>query len=144
MGDLCAQAAAGFSRRPACGRLRSGDDAPANPRPRLGAVSFLHRFGSALNQHRHLHACITDGVFQQSADALPAQPITQADLTTLTEKVRRRVVKGFKRARLLDTQAAADMLAWVNSSFSVDVSVRITLVDRDVPSYFHSLEHLLR
>jgi hypothetical protein len=28
--------------------------------------------------------------------------------------------------------------------FSVDASVRITLIDRDVPSYFESLEHLLR
>jgi hypothetical protein len=41
-------------------------------------------------------------------------------------------------------EAAADMLAWENSGFSVDASVRITLLDRDVPSYFRSLEHLLR
>jgi hypothetical protein len=46
--------------------------------------------------------------------------------------------------RLLDAAAAADMLAWENSGFSVDASVRITLIDRDVPSYFQSLEHLLR
>ena len=39
--------------------------------------------------------------------------------------------------------AAADMLAWENSGFSVDASVRITLIDRDVPSYFQSLEHLV-
>jgi len=38
----------------------------------------------------------------------------------------------------------ADMLAGENSGFSVDASVRITLIDRDVPSYFQSLEHLLR
>jgi len=44
----------------------------------------------------------------------------------------------------VDAAAAADMLAWENSGFSVDASVRITLVDRDVPSYFQSLEHLLR
>jgi hypothetical protein len=43
-----------------------------------------------------------------------------------------------------DAAAAADMLAWENSGFSVDASVRITLTDRDVPSYFQSLEHLLR
>jgi len=36
------------------------------------------------------------------------------------------------------------MLAWENSGSSVDASVRITLIDRDVPSYFQSLEHLLR
>ena len=38
-------------------------------RPRLGAVSFQHRFGSAINRHVHLHACVTDGVFEQVAAA---------------------------------------------------------------------------
>ena len=46
--------------------------------------------------------------------------------------------------RLLDADAAADMIARENSGFSVEASVRITLIDRDVPSYFQSLEHLLR
>ena len=101
----------------------------------------------------HLHACVTDGVFvPPAAEAgsdgppafLPARPITQADLAALTERVRRRVLRWFRMQRLLAAAAAADMLAWVNSGFSVDASVRITLVDRDVPSYFQSLEHLLR
>jgi hypothetical protein len=65
-------------------------------------------------------------------------------LAALTERVRRRVIRWFRRSRLLDAAAAADMLAWENSGFSVDASVRITLLDRDVPSYFRSLEHLLR
>ncbi|MBM4012416.1 MAG: hypothetical protein FJ286_13720, partial [Planctomycetes bacterium] len=103
--------------------------------------------------HVHLHACVTDGVFVPAAaeagcDApptfIPARPITQADLAVLTERVRRRVIRWFRMQRLLDAAAAADMLAWENSGFSVDASVRITLVDRDVPSYFRSLEHLLR
>jgi len=63
------------------------------------AASFLHRFGSALNHHVHLHACVTDGVFVPAAaeantDAppafLPARPITHVDLSVLTERVRRR------------------------------------------------------
>jgi hypothetical protein len=128
-------------------------DATARPRPRLGGISFLHRFGSALNHHVHLHACVTDGVFVPAADQagggtppafLPARPITPADLAVLTERVRRRVIRWFRLARLLDAVAAADMLTWENSGFSVDASVRITLIDRDVPSYFQSLEHLLR
>ena len=73
-----------------------------------------------------------------------ARPINQADLAALTERVRRRVIRWFRLTRLLDTAAAADMLTWENSGFSVDASVRITLIDRDVPSYFQSLEHLLR
>jgi hypothetical protein len=125
--------------------------APAHPR--LGAVSFLHRFGSALNHHVHLHVCATDGVFVPAADGagcdaspafLPARPINQADLAAFTERVRRRVIRWFRLTRLLDTAAAADMLAWENSGFSIDASVRISLIDRDVPSYFRSLEHLLR
>jgi len=128
-------------------------DTPSASRPRLGGISFLHRFGSALNHHVHLHACVTDGVFVPAAaeagtDApptfLPARPVTAADLAALTERVRRRVIRWFRLARLLDAAAAADMLAWENSGFSVDASVRITLIDRDVPSYFQSLEHLLR
>jgi len=31
-----------------------------------------------------------------------------------------------------------------HSGFSIDASVRIVLIDRDVPNYFQSLEHLLR
>jgi hypothetical protein len=75
-----------------------------NP-PRIGAISFLHRFGSALNRHVHLHVCVTDGVFQgdttgdtaaiaEPAVAFqPARPITLADLDILTERVRRRLIR---------------------------------------------------
>ena len=130
---------------------------PPNPPARDSHDSvpspFLHRFGSALNHHVHLHACVTDGVFVPAAAEaggdsppafLPVRPITQADLAALTARVRRRVIRWFRLARLLDAAAAADMLALENSGFSVDASVRITLIDRDVPSYFESLEHLLR
>jgi len=85
----------------------------------------------------HLHACATDGVFVPTGGGppafLPARPITQADLAALTEKVRRRVVRWFRMQRLIDADAASDMLRWENSGFSVDASVRITLIDRDVP-----------
>ena len=30
---------------------------------RLGAVSFMQRFGAALNAHVHVHCCVIDGVF---------------------------------------------------------------------------------
>ena len=41
--------------RTAAGSTRDGHR-PSATRPRLGAVSFLHRFGSALNHHVHLRA----------------------------------------------------------------------------------------
>jgi len=75
---------------------------------------------------------------------LPARPITQADLATLTEKVRRRVVRWFRMQRLIDADAASDMLRWENSGFSVDASVRITLFRLQLRVYCQPLEHLLR
>jgi hypothetical protein len=111
-------------------------DTPSASRPRLGVISFLHRFGSALNHHVHIDACVTDGVFMPAADGagrdappafLPARPITQVHLATVTERVRRRVIRWFRLSRLLDAAAAADMLARENSGFSIDASVRITL-----------------
>jgi hypothetical protein len=128
-------------------------DMPRAARPRLGGIAFLHPFGSALNYHVHLHVCGTDGVFVPPANSapcdapptfVPAWPITQADLAALTERARCSVIRWFRLAGLLDAAAAADMLARENSGFSVDASGRITLIDRDVPSYFRSLEHLLR
>ena len=89
----------------------------------------------------HLHACVIDGVFRPAAaDAacdtpptfLPARPISQADLAALAERVRRRVIRWFRLARLLDAAAAANMLAWENSGFSVDASVRIALLPPQV------------
>lgn len=35
---------------------------------RIGAVAFIHRFGSSLNEHVHFHCCIIDGVFEPIAD----------------------------------------------------------------------------
>ena len=39
----------------AAGSTRDGDR-PSAARPRLGTISFLHRFGSAINHHMHLRA----------------------------------------------------------------------------------------
>jgi hypothetical protein len=75
---------------------------------------------------------------------LPARPITHVHLATLTEKVRRRVVRWFRMQRLIDADAAADMLARENSGFSVDASVRITLFRLQLRVYCQPLEHLLR
>ncbi|MEX0669918.1 MAG: transposase, partial [Pirellulales bacterium] len=62
----------------------------------------------------------------------------------LTERVRRRVIAFFKRHRFLDSHAAADMLAWEHSGFSIDASVRITLFRLQLRVYCQPLEHLLR
>jgi hypothetical protein len=34
----------------------------------IGAVAFIHRFGSSLNGHVHFHVCVVDGVFEDRSD----------------------------------------------------------------------------
>lgn len=53
------------------------------------------------------------------------------------------MIRWFRLAPLLNA-ATADMLARDKSGFSIDASVRIALIDRDVPTCFRSLEDLLR
>ena len=48
---------------------------------RLGAVTFVHRFGSALNGNIHFHCCIIDGMFSAEGETL------QFDEATLTPEV---------------------------------------------------------
>jgi len=69
-----------------------------------------------------------------------ARPLTASDLAAVTQRVRLRLVRWFRRKGFLSREAAADMLIWQHSGFSVDASVRISLADRDVPGYFQSLE----
>ncbi len=46
---------------------------PAAPRDAVfGAVAFLHRAGSFLNEHTHKHSEVTDGVFAASDDVQAA------------------------------------------------------------------------
>ena len=35
----------------------------------IGAVAFIHRFDSSLNQHVHLHACVVDEVSERQLDS---------------------------------------------------------------------------
>ena len=150
-----------MSKRSSVGISRadcSASDSPARSAqsartscPRLGAVSFIRRFGSGLNRHAHLHACVTDGVFLPGPNGpsgppafLPTGPLTAADLAALTEQIRRRVICWFKRQGFLDKQAATAMLAWAHGGFSIDASVRTTILRLQLRVYCQPLEHLLR
>ncbi|NDH93049.1 MAG: hypothetical protein EBZ13_00595 [Planctomycetia bacterium] len=78
--------------------VSSGNDVGRNSR--LGTVSFQHRFGSALNQHVHLHACVADGVDERCVAVSgvtfhAARPLTASDLMTFTQRVRLRLVRCF-------------------------------------------------
>ncbi len=76
--------------------------AGAAPKARLGAVSFVHRFGSALNEHLHFHYCIIDGVFEpdqggDEAVRFREAVLTDADVQWVQARVRQRVLRWFAR-----------------------------------------------
>lgn len=110
---------------------------------RIGAVSFLQRFGSALNEHWHFHCCVSDGVFaaadSQTLAFMPAT-VDVADMVARVQaRVRRRVLAAYCRHGVLSAQDAQDMAAWDHGGgFSVDASVGIAANDRP------ALERLLR
>jgi DNA-directed RNA polymerase subunit RPC12/RpoP len=110
---------------------------------RFGAVSFLHRFGSALNPPVHFHCCVIDGVFQPDVEGrlrvYPALGLTQERIAKAQEQVRCRVLRAFVRRGLLEAGAARDMRGWdAGGGFSVDASIRVQAHDR------MGLERLLR
>jgi hypothetical protein len=110
---------------------------------RFGAVTFIQRFGSAMNAHLHFHICVIDGVFSQDARGElrfhPATGLSPADVTAVEGLVRRRVLRLFERAGSLDPEAAEDMRRWRHGGgFSLDASVAVEAHDRA------GLERLLR
>jgi len=75
----------------------------------IGAVAFIHRFGSSLNEHVHLQVCVVDGVFdvvagdvdaavQRSAPGVTFHPASQIDETVVARAqatLRRRILRAF-------------------------------------------------
>jgi Putative transposase len=103
---------------------------PAPADAQLGAVSFLHRFGSALNPHFHFHVVVLDGVFAEGAGGSvtfhEATHLTADDILRLERTLQHRVLHLFQRRGLLDEHTVEDMLTWqASGGFSLDAGVRI-------------------
>jgi hypothetical protein len=66
---------------------------------RTGAVTFIQRFGGALNLNPHLHSLIPDGLFvpdPETPDRLaftPLPPPTDTEIEQLTVRIARRLIK---------------------------------------------------
>jgi hypothetical protein len=90
----------------------------------IGAVAFIHRFGSSLNEHVHFHVCVVDGVFEAVmgavvADEEPAppsvifHPATGIDADAVTQvqaTLRKRILRAFVARGLLESFEAKEML----------------------------------
>ncbi len=112
---------------------RHSPGAPGNSR--FGAVAFLHRSGSSLNEHPHLHSTVTDGVFAPYEDGrarfFPATDLTPDTIRSLQKKIRIRILRHLERHGCLDPVDVDDMLSWDHEGgFSLDASVHIDEWDR--------------
>ena len=83
---------------------------------RLGAVTFVHRFGSSVNRHLHYHCVVLDGIFALDADErlqfYEATGLSEADAAAVQARVRARVLKWMVRQGLLEAAAARAMRDW--------------------------------
>lgn len=117
-------------------------DSPDAPNPQIGAVSFLQNFGSTLNVHPHFHLIVSDGFFstENNQSELQFQEVflNEGDIRTTQEHIRMRVLKFFEKRGRFNQEEVKTMLAYENSGFSLDASVKICSWDHD------GLERLIR
>ncbi|MCP4193637.1 MAG: transposase, partial [Planctomycetaceae bacterium] len=114
-------------------------------RGETGSITFVHRFGGALNAHAHFHALIPDGLFVPSSDndndarlTFVELPIpTRSELEELTEKIARRVTKLVEKlseeefGQNLDETAASLQVA-LSKAMSAPTSVdQLSFVEQD-------------
>lgn len=79
-------------------------------------MTFVQRFGSALNAHTHLHCCVNDGVF--SLDPVgtlhfhPAVDLAAAALSAVQRRIRVRVLRLAVRHGVFTPDVAAALARW--------------------------------
>src|SRR5215510_11501079 len=83
---------------------RGHERATAHP----GSVTFIQRFGSALQLHVHYHVLFLEGVFLDRTDQgrpprfLPGEPPTNTDIAAVIQKISRRVIRKLRRLGYLE------------------------------------------
>jgi len=115
-----------------CLRAHSPGSGPA---ARLGAVAFIHRFGSNLNAHLHFHCVLIDGVFESApTGGIMFTAATWLDANAIADvqaRVRRRLLPVVVRRGRLPGNDARAMGRWQHGGgCSVNGSVRIEATDR--------------
>jgi len=81
-----------------------------------GSVTFMQRFGSALNVNFHFHCVFLEGVYLDRTDQglkprfVTAEPPTDADIATVVQKISRRVIRTLQRLGYLEA-GTDDMVA---------------------------------
>jgi Putative transposase len=74
-----------------------------------GSVTFIQRFGSALQLNLHFHVISLEGVYLDRTAAgrtprfVPAEPPTDADIAAVLQKISHRVIRKLRRLGYLET-----------------------------------------
>jgi hypothetical protein len=73
-----------------------------------GSVTFMQRFGSALNLNLHFHCVFLEGVYLERTDQgrkprfVTAEPPTDADIAAVVHKISQRVIRKLRRLGYLE------------------------------------------
>jgi hypothetical protein len=73
-----------------------------------GSVTFMQRFGSALNLNFHLHVIFLEGVYLDRTDQgrrprfVTVEPPSDADITAVVQKISRHVIRTLRRLGYLE------------------------------------------
>jgi hypothetical protein len=109
---------------------------------RIGAIAFIHRFGSSLNAHVHFHCCIVDGVFEPTTadaadeksgvDFLAATGLDAAAIAKVQAQVRQRILRAFVRRGLIGKGDRDEMMGWEHGGgFSDETTSHSTKLSKD-------------
>ncbi len=94
-----------------------------------GAVSFVQRFGGALNLHPHVHCLLPDGLFVPRTDGdpldfVPLPTPTTAEIEALTLKIARRLTAVIER-RTDDESETAALLEAIAAALQSDLAAAV-------------------
>jgi len=108
--------------------------------PRTGAVTFVQRFGGALNLNVHFHCLVPDGVFveeQQGIRFVPLPGPSEDEVRDVLRRIARRVTKLLRpRAEATDSDSRdPDALAAVHKFFAYQINEHRT--GDAAPAYQH-------
>ncbi len=85
----------------------------ANVQP--GSVTFMQRFGSALNLNLHFHVIFLEGVYLDRTDQglkprfVPGEPPTDTDIAAVVQNISRRVLRKLRQLGYLEASGDAPM-----------------------------------
>ena len=104
---------------------------------KTGAITFVQRFGGAVNLNVHLHSIFLDGVYYESEEGLKFFRIpgpTDHDVAVLVRRIRNRVVRYLSKRGYTIDDFSEDPLAFENpimaALFGASIQSRIALGER--------------